>query len=398
MNTGRRLARTTLRIAALGALLGACRTAHRVREALEPGTQDENNCARFRAEVARLESARGACERNHVAQRQRARADQDAALARCVAQCAPDGARPPDTDGCIARCRFDLGSSYRFSEWAIASQGPCPGEAQRTALERCEQRHARWRDEQRLRAEIRRAHLEEPRRDPRRARVWDEARRAANAAMVSIPPAVFVLMEYGQQTRVRLPGFLIDRTEVDVAAYAMCVEAGFCRAPPDAAGCNFSRQEGRNHPMNCLAAEDARRYCLWRNARLPTEPEWDYAARGDDRRVYAWGLEYPGARAQWSGDCGGRGCRGGTAPVGSHPLDRSPFGLLDMTGNVREWVSDPLEYVGGEVTDPHNPAASYVLRGGSWGVEDVRALRCSFRHSVFESDGNADGVRCARQR
>jgi formylglycine-generating enzyme required for sulfatase activity len=253
----------------------------------------------------------------------------------------------------------------------------------------------------RLAAEIRQAHRAEAQRDPARAQVFANARRAANAAMVAIPPATFEMgpPEDGPATRVRLPAFFIDRFEVTMGAYALCVEAGTCRTPPTSElRCNFGRPDRRDHPMNCVTGEEAQRYCLWRGARLPTEPEWDYAARGDDRRIYAWGPEDPGTRAHWSGYCGGRGCGDGTAVVGSHPLDRSPFGLLDMTGNVREWVSDRMDYVGGEVWDPHEPIAGYALRGGGWSTDLARYLRCSARSSADELDRSADGFRCAQRR
>lgn len=279
------------------------------------------------------------------------------------------------------------------------SEPACPGAAQREALRRCEQEVVRRHAEAAEAEEMRRADVDEARREPERARDRRSARREANLAMVAIPAAVFEMgpPDEGPPTRVRLPAFFIDRYEVTAGSYALCVEAGVCRAPRGAAGCNFGRRDRSDHPMNCVSAEEARRYCVWRGARLPTEPEWDYAARGDDRREYAWGDDAPRGRAQWSGDCGGHGCAGGTAEVGSHPSDRSPFGLLDVTGNVREWVSDPMDYVGGEVTDPHGAPVTYVLRGGAWAIDRAVYLRCSGRDGP-SADRSADGFRCALRR
>jgi sulfatase modifying factor 1 len=373
----------------------------------------DRSCEPERAAVARSEPERLRCEEELGARRRAADAEREANFATCTADCEAarstcvDAPASPDDEtpcefarrACVTRCEDGRGDSFRFFEWELLSEEPCPGEAEAFALERCEAEVARREAVEAEEAEMRRAHAEEARRDPARAEAYAAARREANEAMVAIPAATFEMgpPDEGPATRVRLPAFLLDRLEVTTGAYALCVEAGTCR-PPEAEGpgCNFRQADRAEHPMNCISGAEANRYCRWRGARLPTEPEWDYAARGDDRRIYAWGNEEPGSRPHWSGDCGGRGCGRGTAPVGSHPLDVSPFGLLDMTGNVREWVSDRMQYVGGEVDDPHAALGSFVVRAGDWGMDRSRYLRVSTRDVHAEAQAGT-GFRCARR-
>jgi formylglycine-generating enzyme len=153
---------------------------------------------------------------------------------------------------------------------------------------------------------------------------------------------------------VTLAGFFIDRLEVTVADYKKCVAAGKCPntedvkqpdygefAPPR---CNLPL--GRdNHPMNCVHWGAADRYCKWLGKRLPTEAEWERAARGTDQRLYPWGNAKPTCKLAIFDSLGtGFGCNEagviGTSPVGSKPSGASPYGALDMIGNVAEWTND----------------------------------------------------------
>ncbi len=126
-----------------------------------------------------------------------------------------------------------------------------------------------------------------------------------------------------------LPGFAIDTHEVTNAAYARFV-AATGHAPPE-----FADDDALNapdQPVTGVTWDDASAYCAWAGGRLPTEAEWEKAARGTSGQAYAWGASYDPDAAHLSGDL--------PVPVASYPADRSPFGALDMGGNVSEWVAD----------------------------------------------------------
>jgi formylglycine-generating enzyme required for sulfatase activity len=173
--------------------------------------------------------------------------------------------------------------------------------------------------------------------------------------------------------RVLLFAYAIDRREVTVAEYRRCVEAGACDVGPLVAG------DGRYlrgvWPMANVTWQDAADYCAWRGARLPTEAEWEKAARGDDGRTYPWGEDLPDSELlNFS-----RSLVGGTMPVGSYPAGASPYGALDMAGNVEEWVADwydPNYYAESSERDPTGPedGTRRVLRGGSY-TSNVRVVR-----------------------
>jgi formylglycine-generating enzyme required for sulfatase activity len=199
---------------------------------------------------------------------------------------------------------------------------------------------------------------------------------------------------------VYLDTFWIDRTEVTNAMYETCVQAGGC-SPPAEKGSKtrlfyYGDPRYRDYPVIHVSWEDASAYCQWMGRRLPTEAEWEKAARGADRRSYPWGDADPTTRlTNYNNQVGD------TTPVGSYPDGASPYDLLDMAGNVREWVGDWYNagyYRIAPVDNPHGPASGEfrVLRGGSW-FSPGRAIRSAFRHWNIPDRGYDDsGFRCAR--
>ena len=196
-------------------------------------------------------------------------------------------------------------------------------------------------------------------------------------------------------TRVTVAPFEIDTTEVTVAAYTKCVTAGKCAAPDTGMYCNWRTPGLDAHPINCIDFAEAGRYCTFVGKRLPTEPEWEIAARGLDGRKYPWRDGPPADNLCWSGDGNdqGRGNRQGTCPVASYPAGASPSGALDMAGNVWEWTASPhCPY-----STPGCGSDRFVIRGGAWNNLDPAYVRAQdrARESPKARPDNV-GVRCAR--
>lgn len=184
--------------------------------------------------------------------------------------------------------------------------------------------------------------------------------------------------------------FEIDLTEVTVAAYRRCVAAGHCRPTPQASGCSISFLESGDHPINCVAWFDADGYCKSIGKRLPSEEEWEYAARGRAGRIYPWGASPPvEERACWKR----WDKREATCPVGSHRAGDSPEGVHDLAGNVWEWTASAWS------TDYESSPDSRtrVTRGGGWGDSLPANLRSASRgHRPPEYRSDTIGFRCAR--
>ena len=188
------------------------------------------------------------------------------------------------------------------------------------------------------------------------------------------------------QRQVTLDAFHIDRYEVTNALYARFLAANGKGSPGPATP---------NHPVTGVTWRDADAYCKWAGKRLPTEAEWEKAARGADGRKFPWGSQWEKGRAN------GDGARGEPAPVGSYPQGASPFGVHDVGGNVWEWVADwhgHDYYERGPRQNPRGPSEGdrKVLRGGSF-VDKVLQLRTTVRlaYRPEETDGNV-GFRCAK--
>jgi len=174
---------------------------------------------------------------------------------------------------------------------------------------------------------------------------------------------------------VYLDAFYIDKTEVTNAQYRKCVEAGGCDTPVKTT--YYDNADYAQHPVVYVSWNDADAYCQWAGKRLPTEAEWEKAARGTDGRTYPWGEGIDCDHAQYGG------CGGGTVPVGSKPKGASPYGALDMAGNVWEWVADWYDsgyYSQSPRRNPPGPdsGGGRVLRGGSL-HGNQRFTRCAYR-------------------
>jgi formylglycine-generating enzyme required for sulfatase activity len=192
---------------------------------------------------------------------------------------------------------------------------------------------------------------------------------------------------------VTLSAYEIGKTEVTQEQYAGCVDAGACSLPFCEWDCATPGM-----PAGCVTRDQAIAYCAWAGGRLPTEAEWEKAARGTDGRKFPWGEQPP--------DCtlaNLAGCSGERAPVDAHPAGASPYGALDMAGNMVEVVADfydPAYYGSAPATDPKGPAAvpnnRYVGRGGGW-RSDAEWHRTSVRDMYdTEDEGTSLGFRCAR--
>ncbi|HVW30331.1 MAG TPA: formylglycine-generating enzyme family protein [Polyangiaceae bacterium] len=189
---------------------------------------------------------------------------------------------------------------------------------------------------------------------------------------------------------VSISAFSIDKTEVTQAEYTSCVKAGQCSPP----GCDWDCSMG-DIPAGCVNLADAKAYCAYANGRLPTEAEWELAARGTDERIYPWGNDAPTCDLVNMDGCGEV-----AQSVGSHPSGASPYGALDMAGNVVELVADYYAadyYATSPTMDPKGPAtgAHFVGRGG--GYKSVAIWQRTSARDTYDTDDSAKslGFRCA---
>jgi formylglycine-generating enzyme required for sulfatase activity len=208
--------------------------------------------------------------------------------------------------------------------------------------------------------------------------VWEKD----GSVVVYIPPGEFPMglslypggNEYPQHT-VYLDGFWIGKYEVTMAQYRKCVEAGACDKTEE-----LYARKPEDCPVAYVNWSDAQNYAQWAGGRLPTEPEWEKAARGTDGRTYPWGDVWDPKRCNTKD-----GGPGDTTPVGKYsPVGDSPYGVSDMAGNVWEWTSSllrPYPYNPGDGREDPNSKEDRVTRGGAWSyVSDTS--RSWFRHPV----------------
>jgi formylglycine-generating enzyme required for sulfatase activity len=229
-------------------------------------------------------------------------------------------------------------------------------------------------------------------------------------AMVDIPVGPFQMGCSAEDSRcahneeplhtVTLEAYQIDKYEVTNAQYARCVAAGKCSPPSHTSSFTridyYGASRYARYPVVTVDWAQAMAYCAWAGKRLPTESEWEKAARGTDTRIYPWGNEAPDCqRANF------QGCEDDTAQVGSRPAGASPYGVMDMAGNVSELVADWYDakyYTTSPVQNPMGPSSGKyrVLRGGSL-AEGFALQRASFRYWYSPDRSNfKTGFRCVR--
>jgi formylglycine-generating enzyme required for sulfatase activity/serine/threonine protein kinase len=233
--------------------------------------------------------------------------------------------------------------------------------------------------------------------------------------------------------QVKLAPFCMDEFEATVDDYKACSDSGHCKRAGTTNEwegisdkerkafdplCNIRDPEGHGkHPINCVDFDMADKFCREEAKRLPTEAEWEFAARGPDGRKFPWGDEPPsmGHMNACGKECVAWGKKAGieekpmyddddgypaTAPVGSFPKGASRYGIQDVVGNVWEWVSDwYAEYGKDEQTDPKGPETGEqrVIRGGAWNASYPAWIRPTFRyHDIPTKRSYGIGFRCAK--
>ena len=233
----------------------------------------------------------------------------------------------------------------------------------------------------------------------------DEFSDAKGVSMRLVPEGNFIVGSNNGNDNERpvhtvyLDDFYIDTYEVTNASYKACVDADACQPPNQTSSFTrdsyYGNSEYDNYPVVFVDWEDASSYCRWRDMDLPTEAQWEKAARGPDGRTYPWGEDIDETYANYNGNYGD------TTKVGSFPNGKSIYGVYDMAGNVWEWVADWLSdtyYLDTPLTNPTGPLAGQyrVLRGGSW-PDDANTVRASNRGwNQLEYFYNTDfGFRCA---
>lgn len=223
---------------------------------------------------------------------------------------------------------------------------------------------------------------------------------ATEPLMVKIPAGTFLMGCVPADTQCRenekprhtvtLDSFYIDAFEVTVAQFNKCAVAGAClkssfRTCDDHRYCNYGHPKRLDHPMNCVDWSGAKQYANWSGKSLPTEAQWEYAARGGrEGFIYPWGDMTPSCKYAVM-DEGVNGCGiDSTWPVGSKLLGKNGYGLFDMAGSVWEWCLDSYAenyFAASPKKNPSGPQKGWwpVVRGGSWSDREPGDFRSSFR-------------------
>jgi formylglycine-generating enzyme required for sulfatase activity len=227
--------------------------------------------------------------------------------------------------------------------------------------------------------------------EPMASETWTNTK--DSAVYIWIPPGAFT-MGAGDEDKladdeekpphtVEVDGFWIMQTEVTNAQYKKCVEA---KEQGDPTGCDQPKNDRWNeatyaeHPVTDVDWKQANTYAIWVGGRLPTEAEWEKACRGPDGHTYPWGDKLPTRELlNFAND-------EGTTSVGSYPDDASPYGVLDVAGNVWEWTADWYDdtyYANSPLSNPKGPERGEyrTVRGGAW-TNDAKGVRCAYRNEA----------------
>lgn len=245
--------------------------------------------------------------------------------------------------------------------------------------------------------------------------------------MVYIPAGIFTMggdvgePDEGPIHQAYLDAYWMDLTEITNGMYALCVEAGGCLPPVDTSSYThmdyFGNPRYGDFPVIFVDWGMANAYCEWAGVRLPSEAEWEKAARGENALLFPWGEEWdvrkykrlnfadksnPELASDLSANDGYRD----TAPVRSFPTGKSPYGIYDLAGNVWEWIADwydPLYYTYSPLENPRGPEGPTQeitmrsTRGGGWVAANENVFHTFNRHGVVaESVSSSIGFRCAR--
>jgi iron(II)-dependent oxidoreductase len=245
------------------------------------------------------------------------------------------------------------------------------------------------------------------------------AQQADHNEMVLIPEGEFLMgcnhdneitcMEAAKPAhKVFLKAYKIDKYMVTYKRYNECIRSGKCTDLYAGGGCNAGMSWNANHPVNCVTYKQAQDYCKSQGKRLPTEAEWEKAARGTDGRIFPWGNEEPSCELavmnqKVAGQTMGPGCgRGTTREVGSRPKGASPYGVLDMAGNLFEWTSDwysDTYFDNSPYKNPQGPSSGIhkVLKGSSWLMRTKEGMAATIRSGYSPlGQGYVVGFRCVK--
>ena len=207
--------------------------------------------------------------------------------------------------------------------------------------------------------------------------------------------------------KVYLDTYKIDKYMVTFNRYQACIEAGKCTDPYIGAACNYGESFAGDHPANCITYKQAEDVCEFEGKRLPTEAEWAKAARGTEGFIYPWGntpapscdrVVMNDKKASKMPGCG----RGTTNPVGSKAKGASPYGVMDMAGNLFEWTSDWYSesyFSNSPYKNPKGPnnGSSKVLRGSAWSARFNDGVALTVRSAYAPlGQGYVVGARCAK--
>jgi serine/threonine-protein kinase len=238
-----------------------------------------------------------------------------------------------------------------------------------------------------------------------------------NKTMVVIPAGEFIMGSDNGDTNeipahvVYINAYSIDKTEVTNGGYKLCVRDGVCQSPLQITSRTRPQYYGNaqfdNYPVIYIDWGMAKAYCEWRGARLPTEAEWEKAARSENSFIYSWGDEFACHKGNFDDEVkidsyvvpGGPNCDGyeDTAPVSSYPAGASAYGVMDMNGNVWEWVNSqasPYPYIASDGRESPNSGSSRVVKGGAFTSNNYFSRSSNRRFLSPITADDVTGFRC----